>query len=149
MKIMFDTNILISNFFLDAPYVESVVNKIVQCDCEVFIDNYCLEEFGRVLGKKFFKTIGSTKKWTLAYENILDFRFKPIFSRGIELKYKTRDAKDDRILNSAILNEMDVLLTGDSDFYGCQNEKLKVMTPRQLYDVLNNTIQNDHVGIAS
>jgi predicted nucleic acid-binding protein len=65
------------------------------------------------------------------------YEFKPIFSNGVELKYKTRDVSDDRILNSAIINKMDVLLTGDSDYYGYRGSKTKVMNPRELAELIS------------
>jgi putative PIN family toxin of toxin-antitoxin system len=45
---------------------------------------------------------------------------------------KTRDVKDDRILNSAIINNVDFLITNDKDLLEFQATEIKISTPSQF-----------------
>lgn len=46
-----------------------------------------------------------------------------------------RDAKDQPILNGAILSDVDVILTGDKDFLSLDLDRPKCMTPAQFLDM--------------
>lgn len=46
-----------------------------------------------------------------------------------------RDAKDQPILNAAILYDIDILLTGDKDFLSLDMEHPKCMTAAQFLDI--------------
>ncbi len=45
-----------------------------------------------------------------------------------------RDAKDQPILNAAIVSDVDIILTGDKDFLGLDMERPKCMTVAQFLE---------------
>ena len=46
-----------------------------------------------------------------------------------ELPFEIRDPNDEAVLYSAIVAEVDVLISGDKDFAGVQIEKPEILTP--------------------
>lgn len=45
-----------------------------------------------------------------------------------------RDAKDQPILNAAIVSDVDIILTGDKDFLCLEIDRLKCMTAAQFME---------------
>ena len=45
-----------------------------------------------------------------------------------------RDAKDQPILNAAIISDVDIILTGDKDFLSLEMEHPKCMTAAQFFE---------------
>lgn len=45
-----------------------------------------------------------------------------------------RDAKDQPILNAAIVSDVDIILTGDKDFLSLEMEHPKCMTVAQFFE---------------
>jgi predicted nucleic acid-binding protein len=54
----------------------------------------------------------------------------PLATSGVEV----RDAKDQPILDAAIVAGVDVILTGDKDFHALALERPLIMTPRAYLD---------------
>ena len=108
MKIMLDTNILISAFVFRGR-VRKVLDILFESDCELYVSEYVDKEFKHILDKK----------WSVKAEEIysayksLDFVF---CSSTSEILGQLRDEKDIPVLSDAIFHGVDILLTGDKDF---------------------------------
>lgn len=112
MRIMLDTNILISMIFFPSKHTQSFRNllagnhRIVLCD-------YVIKELKLVTERKF-----SSKKEALdhfLFELPFDLVYTP--DKIEEGKFPSvRDCKDSPILATAIMEEVDVFITGDIDF---------------------------------
>ncbi|MDR0985533.1 MAG: putative toxin-antitoxin system toxin component, PIN family [Mycoplasmataceae bacterium] len=138
MKILFDTNILISNFFLKSRLVTEKLAAIVAInDC--YICDYSINEFAIKIFTKFSKTKEDLSKniekaSTLMFDNKM---YILLTSSKNDCIYKTRDPKDDPILNTAINNKMDLLITSDNDLLKYQTNKIKI---QKLSDVLIHSV---------
>jgi len=129
MRIMIDTNIIISAILfpnsLPSRFVEEVTSKhsIVLC-------SHIIDELHRVFNKKF-------KDKLLYLEKFLSkFSFELVYTpQDIEIdKYPDiRDVADLPILVSAIVEDVDVIVTGDKDFFDVEIEKPEIITVKEYF----------------
>lgn len=123
MRIMLDTNILISAFVFKSKKINELI-KVLSNEHEIIICSYCVEEMKEVINKKF-KVDGKT------LETFLEtFPFELVFSptQLEEKKFEIRDEKDYIILYTAIIENVDILITGDKDFKDVEIEKPEILT---------------------
>jgi len=120
---MLDTNILISAFVFRSKKIYAVIDYIVAFH-ELVLPSYVVDELKDVVGRKFPNMVGeldsflTTLSFTLAYTpNQL-----PI---GL---FEIRDISDAPILYTAIIEGIDVLLTGDKDFDDVEVDMPDIMT---------------------
>ena len=133
MRIMIDTNIIISAILfpnsLPSRFVEEVTSKhsIVLC-------SHIIDELHRVFNKKF-------KDKLLYLEKFLSkFSFELVYTpQDIEIdKYPDiRDVADLPILVSAIVEDVDVIVTGDKDFFDVEIEKPEIITVKEYFERYN------------
>lgn len=123
MRVMLDTNILVSMIFFPSYITKSFAcnlsdyHHIVLCD-------YVIEELRLVTIRKF------PNKLKFLNQFFIDLPFDMVFTpRQLNLKDfpQVRDIKDSPILATAILENVDVFVTGDKDFL-----VLDVLTPEIL-----------------
>ena len=130
MRIMIDTNIIISAILfpdsLPSRFVEEVTSKhsIVLC-------SHIIDELHRAFDKKF-------KEKLLYLEKFLSkFSFELVYTpQDIEIyKYPDiRDVADLPILVSAILEDVDVIVTGDKDFFDVGIDKPEIITVKEYFE---------------
>jgi len=130
---MIDTNIIISAILfpdsLPSRFVEEVTSKhsIVLC-------SHIIDELHRVFNKKF-------KDKLLYLEKFLSkFSFELVYTpQDIEVdKYPNiRDVADLPILVSAIIEDVDVIVTGDKDFFDVEIEKPEIITVKEYFERYN------------
>jgi len=133
MRIMIDTNIIISAIlfpnFTPSRFVEEVTSQhsIVLC-------SHIIDELHRVFNKKF-------KDKLLYLEKFLSkFSFELVYTpQDIEIdKYPDiRDVADLPILVSAIVEDVDVIVTGDKDFFDVEIEKPEIITVKEYFERYN------------
>jgi putative PIN family toxin of toxin-antitoxin system len=92
---------------------------------DVFITDYSLKEISDKLLNKY----GNTKQNWWKIINCIDdlifiHKFKLLLTHDVINECKTRDYKDDKILNCAIQNNMDLLITGDKDLLTFKTNKI-------------------------
>ena len=126
MRILIDTNILFSALVFPhsrpAAALLHVANhhEMVLCDRNI-------TELRDILQRKAPRFLPDAEVLLaeLAYELI------PAVDHAEKL---IRDAKDQPILNAAIVSDVDVILTGDKDFSDIDVEKPKIMSPTQFME---------------
>jgi len=123
MRIMLDTNILISAFVFRSKKIYAVIDYIVAFH-ELVLPSYVVDELKDVVGRKFPNRVGeldsflTTLSFTLAYTpNQLP--------KGL---FEIRNISDASILYTAIIEGIDVLLTGDKDFDDVEVDMPDIMT---------------------
>ncbi|MCL2198369.1 MAG: putative toxin-antitoxin system toxin component, PIN family [Defluviitaleaceae bacterium] len=111
MRVMLDTNILVSAFVFRSKKIYAVIDYIV-ANHELVLPSYVVDELKNVVECKFPKMTNeldvflTTLSFTLAYTpNQLP--------TGM---FEIRDISDAPILYTAIIEGVDVLITGDKDF---------------------------------
>ena len=109
MRILIDTNIIVSAALFPKGKVAFVLAHLFDFHT-VVIASYSIEESKKVFLNKFPEKL-----------NVLP---------------KIRDVHDLPILASAILSDVDVLITGDKDFEGISLAKPLIFTPSEYFDFI-------------
>ncbi len=124
MKIMLDTNILISAGVFPNSKVARIV-KMIALDCNIVISSYAIEELWRVTDRKFpdRKPIIERFLSKLTYE----IAYTPTII-NVEKYPQIRDVSDYPILASAMNADVDILISGDKDFGDVDCERPEIMT---------------------
>ena len=123
MRVMLDTNILVSAFIFRSRRIYAVIDYIVSYH-ELVLPSYVVDELKDVVDRKFPKMAGSLDEFltTLSFTLVYSPKLMPI---GL---FEIRDASDAPILYTAIIESVDVLITGDKDFDNVEVEKPDIMT---------------------
>ena len=126
MRIMLDTNVLISAFVFGGK-VRDVLIRLFETDCELYVSEYVDDEFKRILDAKWTARAG---KIYYLYRS-MDFVF---CSSTSETLGHLRDKKDVPVLSDAIYHGVDILLTGDKDFLDADIDKPQILAPSELFE---------------
>ena len=128
MRIMIDTNVLISAFVLSSSYLTQMLEYIIEHH-NIVLPTYIIDELKRITMLKF----PQNSKLLELFLN--EFPFELVYTPEVidKTKYpEIRDIKDLPILVSAINEDVDVLITGDADFASVKTKHLEIMTPRDF-----------------
>ena len=128
MRIMIDTNILISAFVLNSRNLQMLTDYICE-NHTIILPTYVIDELKRVTRKKF------PDKYKLLESFLRELPFQLVYTpEGINAdEYPgIRDKKDLPILASAILEDVDVLLSGDRDFAPLDLKSPEILTPAEF-----------------
>ena len=130
MRVMLDTNIIISVAIFQSPILETLLNDITD-NHKLILPSYVIDELNEVVVKKFPTKQQLIDNFLLKVPYEIEYTPKSIPDLpGI----KIRDKDDKAILYSAITAEVDILITGDKDFCNINIEKPKIMTARAFLD---------------
>lgn len=129
MRVMLDTNILISAFVFKSATINEVIRKLSE-EHEIVIASYCIEELKEVVGKKFKVELNKVDKF------LKNFPFDLVYSptNTEENLFEIRDEYDYIILHTAIIENVDVLITGDKDFKDVQIKQPEILTAREFLE---------------
>lgn len=114
MKILIDTNILISAALNPDGLPSQAFFKAVTYPNKAIISKQNLEELRRIFHKKFPTKINLLESFLEIALNTISVVPTPI--KEYELENKIRDVMDRPILRAAIYANADVILSGDKDF---------------------------------
>ena len=130
MRIMLDTNVLVSAFIFKGETISKMVD-ICTSYHTIVLSSYVINELKDVVKEKFPSKIEGLE---LFLDN-LPFEF--IYSPDIIDKNKypsVRDSDDLPVLASSIIADVDILLTGDKDFATLGLERPQILTPAQFVE---------------
>ncbi len=114
MKVMLDTNIIISAALFPTGRAAQAFIKSLAFPYEPIICDYVLEELYRKFEEKFPDRIASLDEFLEAA--LLFIQVVPTPEAGAAEENKIRDPKDRPILRAALNIHADLFLTGDKDF---------------------------------
>lgn len=122
MKILVDTNILMSAVWRSESHIAKVLKYLSQASkYELYLTDQNIAEFRTGVARKMPDK--------LQYVDILlsrlDYKVIPAVIDG---EHTMRDLKDQPILNAAIIEGLDVVLTGDKDFLVLDLDRPKCLT---------------------
>ncbi len=109
MKVVFDTNIYISAFVVQASQAEKAILKILEGDDSLILSRDIIDEILTVLVSKFSKDREFISRTALFLADIAMI-VKP--SRKI---YVLKDVTDNKILECALAGNAHVIVTGDKE----------------------------------
>ena len=126
MRIMIDTNILISAFVLSSRHLMQMVDEIAE-EHIIVLPTYVVDELKRVTKQKF------TDKFGLLESFLRELPYELVYTPESIDKSKypaIRDEKDLPVLVSAIIEDVDVLISGDMDFAPLEMSHPEVLTQK-------------------
>lgn len=124
MRIMLDTNVILSALLFSSKRMKEMLT-VISMRHTLVLSSFVVEELHEVIRRKF-----------PAKEIIIDTLLSKM---GYELVYtpqhmephlfSIRDDKDYPVLYTAIVEGVDILITGDKDFADVEIEKPEILTP--------------------
>ena len=133
MRVLVDTNVIISAALFPKGKVSYVLSHLFESHT-VVIASYSIEECKQVFLRKFPDKIAvlATFLGSIDYES-----FETPKKIAVDKFPFIRDVQDLPILASAILSDVDILITGDKDFDDIEISKPLIFTPNEYYKLLN------------
>lgn len=129
MRVMLDTNILISAFIFKSSKMNLLIENLSK-EHEIVICSYTIDELKDLIKEKFNVEYK-------ALDNFLsEFNYTLVYSPSeVEEKlFEIRDENDYIILHTAIIDDVDVLITGDKDFKDVDIERPEIHTPSEFLE---------------
>lgn len=129
MRIMLDTNVLLSALLFSSERMNRMMRTIFECH-RLVLSSFVLEELGYVVSRKF-------PDRTKAVDALLSNMSYELVYTPHELEpdqFEIRDPKDYPVLYTAIKENVDILITGDKDFSAVDIEHPEIMTPLEFTD---------------
>ena len=129
MRVMIDTNILISALLFPSEHMNTLINKITT-RYSLVLSSYVVDELLDVTERKFKDRVGvvDTLLSQIPYELVYTPRQPPLGA------FEIRDRKDYPVLYSAISEDVDVFITGDKDFDDVDIEKPEILTATKFLE---------------
>jgi len=130
MRIMIDRNLLVSAFVLSSPYLLKLID-IISEHHKIVLSTYGIDELKRVTRQKF------STKYDFLESFLQELPYELVYTPEKIDKSKfpvIRDMKDLPILVSAIIEDVDILLTNDLDFAALEIEKPEILKPKEFLD---------------
>ena len=129
MKVMLDTNILVSAFVFKSKKMNQLIYKL-STEHEIVICSYTIEELKELVDTKFKVTQKDLDEF------LKDFPFILVYSpTTVENKlFEIRDKDDYIILHTAIIEDIDVFITGDKDFNDIDIDKPEIMNATEFLE---------------
>ena len=114
MRVLIDTNILVSAIYSKTGTANQAYRKAVESPYQAIICEQSLEEIRRVFNRKFPDKIKAYESFIAMAVSVVAIAPVPCSPHSDE--DKIRDFDDRPILRAAIAAGADILLTGDKDF---------------------------------
>ena len=130
MRVMLDTNVLISALLFPSRHMDLLFEKVVT-EHTMVLSSYVIDELHKVVERKFPTKVHVIERLlaNMSYELVYTPRI--IEEKIIEI----RDSHDYPVIYTAIKEEVDVLITGDKDFLDLEIETPRILTPREYLEL--------------
>lgn len=126
---MLDTNVLISALLFPGARMDSMMDYIFT-NHQLVLSSYVVDELKNVVRRKFpGREIAINKL-------LMMMSFEYVYTPG-EIEsglFDIRDVKDYPVLYTAIIEDVDILVTGDKDFSDIDIEKPEIMSPAKFME---------------
>ena len=127
---MVDTNVLISLLVFSS----NKMNQMMECifmEHQLVLSSYIVDELKDVVRRKFASKAGVVDA-LLAKMN-----YEYVYTPDLvdETLFEIRDVKDYPVLYTAILEDVDILVTGDGDFSDVNVDKPEILTPAEFVEM--------------
>lgn len=127
---MLDTNILVSIIFFPSFVTKRFVKALSKYD--IVICDYVIKELQIVTERKFPHKLNALNRF---FNEDLKYQLVMMPEKlEIEQFPKVRDEKDTPILVASIVENVDVFITGDNDFFALKIERPQIMTMTEFIE---------------
>ena len=127
MRVMLDTNVLLSVILFPSDRMNHMM-RFIFAEHRLVLSSFVLEELAYVVERKF-----PTK--TKAVDALLaGMSYELVYTpKDMEPDlFAIRDEKDYPVLYTAVVEDVDVLITGDKDFSDIQIDRPEILTPKEF-----------------
>lgn len=133
MKVMIDTNVLISSALSNSGTPFKAFIKAVTAPNQGIICEQNIDEMRRVFNRKFPNKIAALESFLAL--SMLTLKIVPIPNDTYKSEAQVRDTDDRPILRAAIAAEADVIVTGDLDLLEAGLRNPLILTPAQFLEI--------------
>lgn len=127
MRVMLDTNVLLSALLFPSVRMDGMMRCIFE-EHRLVLSSFVVEELAFVVQRKFPAKAAAVDRLLSAMSYELVYTPQTM-DKGL---FDIRDAKDYPVLYTAILEDVDVLITGDKDFADVAVERPEILTPAEF-----------------
>jgi putative PIN family toxin of toxin-antitoxin system len=129
MRVMIDTNVLVSALIFPGRTMDALMEKITT-EHRLVLSSYVLDELFDVVRRKFPGKADAVDLFLLQLPYELVYASDNVKSDLFVL----RDEDDYPVLHSAVVEDVDVLVTGDRDFEDVELDRPEILTPTQFLE---------------
>jgi putative PIN family toxin of toxin-antitoxin system len=138
MRIMIDSNIVVSSLV----FKSANMGKVIECICsehELCIASCCMDEIRTLMSEKFSNAESTLDEFFAKVPHTL---LQSPENPGNPL-FKIRDPNDYLVLHTAIIEQVDMLVTGDRDFFDVKIDRPEIIHPMDFL----NRFSGESVGV--
>ncbi len=130
MKILLDTNVLVSAFLSKGGYCHEILDHAASTHA-LWVTPFIKTELSDVLRRKFHLSETLIKE---LLKFVSEFYIQGDTSHSAPRV--CRDSKDDQVLADAVTNGMDAILTGDNDLLDLGSHKgIRIVSPKEYWQL--------------
>lgn len=133
MKVMLDTNIIISAALFPNGRAAQAFFKALQAPYQPLVCDYIVDELHRKFREKFPNRL--TELEAFLFNALLFVKLVPTPEEAVDSEWSIRDVKDRPILRAALNAHADFLLTGDKDFLESSITDPRILSVPQFLDM--------------
>ncbi len=124
MRVMLDTNVLVSLLLFPNERMNAMMERIFS-EHELILSSFVVSELKDVVQRKF------PAKARVVDRLLLKMSYSLVYTPDEmdEALFDIRDKKDYPVLYTAIIEDVDIFVTGDKDFADIEIEKPVILTP--------------------
>ena len=128
MRVVFDTNVLISATLWNESSAQKILHKLIEEDYDIFLSLEIIEEYKKVLKRDF----------DYSEEEINNFisiimQFSNIIEPNTIINIIQNDPEDNRILECAISANADIILSYDNHLLKLKEfNEIRILKPEEL-----------------
>ena len=127
MRVMLDTNVLLSALLFPSERMNGMMRCIFE-EHRLVLSSFVVEELSLVVERKFPAKAAVVDQLLSAMS--YEFVYTPqTMNRE---RFAIRDSKDYPVLYTAMLEDVDILITGDKDFADVEVERPEILTPAEF-----------------
>ena len=132
MKVLIDTNILISAMLKRSSIPAAAYSKAAELPYECLLCDYCIDEFSRVIRKKMPGLIKDAESFLAKALVAARVISAPSDTEAVSEEAAIRDVKDHPVVRAAVKAKADIILTGDRDFLESGIKKPMMLSPSEF-----------------
>jgi len=128
MRVMLDTNILISALVFRSKPMNAIINLLAE-KYSLVLCSYIIDELHEVVDEKFEDKKDDLERF------LLELPFELVYTPQALPKHDLfviHDPDDEKILYSAIMADVDVLVTGDKHYDIVEIERPEILSPLEF-----------------
>jgi putative PIN family toxin of toxin-antitoxin system len=129
VRTMLDTNVLLSMFLFPSGHFDRLKMALVKQ--QIVLCTYVVDEVKEVVRRKFPKRVSDIDKFFQSFPFAMAYTPDNF---NVSEYPSMRDENDVPIRVTAILEDIDVLISGDKDFTALEIEKPEILTPSEFIE---------------